>query len=97
MRTAIATVDHFHCYEVRTTRPFVTITGVTLVDQFGPMTVDVKGAEDHAAQLLCYRIEQTSLPKFLTVSSTYVANQFGTGTLDVKTPFELCVPALVSP
>jgi hypothetical protein len=109
-------VDHFQCYKVRTSANsarFVTIPGVTIQDQFGTMTVDVKrprrlclpankrneepGAENHPDHLMCYGIKQTSQPLFTTQSPLFINNQFGPLTLDAKRPLELCVPALRNP
>jgi len=109
-------VDHFQCYKVAgssgATR-FQPRLGVTIEDQFGPMTVDVKrpkrlcapvdknneapGAENHPGHLMCYQIKQTSQPLFATVSPLFVSNQFGSETLDAKKPMELCVPAVKNP
>ncbi len=110
---AVPGVDHFQCYGVRVssgTAKFVTVPGVTIQDQFGSMTVDVKkptrlcapadknneapGAETHADHLLCYKVKQTSLPKFVKVVGLFVNHQFGPQRLDAKKPKELCVPAL---
>lgn len=109
-------VDHFQCYGVSTTRnttKFTPRSGVTIQDQFGTMTVDVRkpkrlcvpvnknneepGAETHADHLLCYQVKQTNLPKFVAVSPLFVNHQFGPETLDAKRPKELCVPALRNP
>ncbi|TMA80093.1 MAG: hypothetical protein E6J72_09400 [Deltaproteobacteria bacterium] len=106
-------VDHFQCYSVRTpagAARFLPVSGVTIQDQFGSMTVDVKrptrvcapadknneapGAETHADHLLCYKIKQTSLPRFARVTGLFVNHQFGPERLDAKVPKELCVPAL---
>ena len=72
---AAPAVDHFQCYSVkpaRNTAKFPGVRGVTLADQFGTVSVDVRrlrrlcvptnkngeepGAENHLDQLLCYRI-----------------------------------------
>jgi hypothetical protein len=108
-------VDHFQCYAVRRSRGSAKFTPrtVTLEDQFGAMTVEVKkprrlcapvdkrdespGAENHPAHLLCYRIKQVSAPRFAPVSPLYTNNQFGPATLDARKPAELCVPALRPP
>jgi hypothetical protein len=103
-------VDHFQCYKVKSAARFTPVVGVTLEDQFGTMTVDVKkprrlcapvdkngeapGAESHTAWLMCYLVKQRSLPRFAPVRGLYVANQFGAERLDAKKAAELCVPAL---
>jgi len=94
------------------TPSFLRVPGVTLEDQFGSLTVDVikptrlcaptdknseaPGAENHPDHLMCYRVRQTSLPKFATVSPLFVSNQFGPLTLDARKPVELCVPAVTA-
>lgn len=88
-------------------------TGIALVDQFGSRTVDVRkpaqlcapankndeapGAETHPQHLLCYKIKQTSLPKFTGARPIFVNDQFGPATLRAKRPVELCVRATVNP
>jgi hypothetical protein len=103
-------VDHFQCYKVSLAQgSATTIPGVTIQDQFGTLTVDVKrprrlcapvnkngeepGAESHAGYLMCYQIKQTSVPSFTTVSPLFVTNQLGSLSVDAKKPAELCVPA----
>ncbi len=103
--------DHFSCYEVK---PFLfhRIPGVSLVDQFGPSTVNVdrpnklcapadKNDEQPEApndpdHLTAFRIRNPAIKRLNQV----VVNQFGTITLDViKTDF-LFVPtakSLVAP
>jgi hypothetical protein len=108
--------DHFQCYGVRTspnTPAFVPVRGVTIEDQFGALTVDVRkprrlclpadkrnespGAENHPDHLLCYSIRQRSTPRFSRVSPLFINNQFGPLTVDARRPNELCVPALRPP
>ncbi len=95
------------------TPKFVRQSGVTLQDQFGSMTVDVikprrlclptnknaeePGAENHPDHLMCYRIRQTSLPKFVKVPGIFTNNQFSPGRLDARKPAEVCVPSLRNP
>lgn len=107
-------VDHFTCYQVKVasgTAKFVPIPGVTIEDQFGPMTVTVlrprrlclptnknneePGAETHPDHLMCYQIKQTSLPRFVTAPGLFTNNQFGSERLDAKNPAELCVPTVL--
>ncbi len=109
-------VDHFECYQVKLakgTPKFVPISNVTLVDQFGSMTVAVRkpkrlctpvdkngeepGAETHPVHMMCYQIAQTSQPKFAPVTPIYVHNQFGPETLTASKPSELCVPSFKNP
>jgi len=108
--------DHFQCYKVSVTPKtpkFVPPPSVSLVDQFGPMTVTVKKpmhlcspvdkqgedptAPTHADHLVCYGVKQTDLVKFAKISGVFVHNQFGSETLDAKKPAVLCLPALVFP
>jgi len=73
------TVDHFECYKVGITSgtpKFEAVTGVTLQDQFGPMTVAVKkpkflcnpvdkngeGILDPVTHLMCYQVKQLVPP-----------------------------------
>ena len=89
-------VDHFQCYRVTRAkgRPkFQLVPGVTIEDQFGTMTVDVRkplrlchpvdkngespDAQSHPESLMCYRIRQASLPKFQRRLGLYTQNQFG--------------------
>jgi len=112
----VTTLDHFQCYKARTSKGsarFAPILGVSLADQFGPMTVTVKkprrfclpvdkngespGAEGHSTHLMCYQVKQTSAPRFAAVSGLYTDNQFGPERLDARKPYELCVPALRGP
>ncbi len=107
-------VDHFQCYKVkdRTATRFVPVSNVTLADQFGPMTVDVRkpsflcapvdkngespGAESHAAHLMCYQVKQTDGLRFAR-RALFVNDRFGAETLAVVKPTELCVPASENP
>lgn len=93
------------------TPAFVPVSGVQLEDQFGSMAVRVlkpqrlcaptnknneePGAESHPDQLMCYRIAQSSLPKFATVPGLFTNNQFGPERLDARVPAELCVPTTI--
>lgn len=113
---AMFTIDHFQCYKVvvtKNTPKFTTVSGVTLLDQFGAMTVDVKkpkflcnpvdkngeapGTETHVDHLMCYQIKQTDVVKFVKITHLFVNNQFCAEVLDAKKPSELCVPALKNP
>jgi cysteine-rich repeat protein len=105
-------IDHFECYKVRISKgtpKFTPITGVTIQDQFGSMTVDVRkpkelctpvdkngeapGAENHPVHLMCYQVKQTSTPNFSPITPIFVNNQFGALTLTAAKPYELCVPS----
>lgn len=113
---AAFTTDHFECYKIAVTSgtpKFVALPGVTLDDQFGPMTVTVKkpaflcnpadkngedpAAPTHPNHLMCYQVKQTDAVKFAKITGVFVNNQFGPETLDVKKPALLCVPALTTP
>jgi len=108
--------DHFECYDIRVTRntpKFVPQVGVSLGDQFGTMTVDVKKpvslcnpvdkqgedptAPSHIDHLVCYKIKRTDTVKFVPIVGVFVEDQFGSETLDVKRPASLCIPALENP
>jgi hypothetical protein len=105
--------DHFTCYKARTspgTAKFVPRLATVVVDQFGPLSVNVlklrkvcvatnknneePGAELHGEHLVCY---QGKLQSSFTPVRAYTANQFGNETLDVKKPVELCVAAQMNP
>jgi hypothetical protein len=108
--------DHFECYKVaisKNTPKFTPVLGVSLGDQFGTMTVEVKkpqflctpvdkNGEDptaptHVDHLMCYQVKQVDLVKFAKLTGVFVNNQFGSETLDVKKPAQLCLPALKNP
>jgi hypothetical protein len=95
--------DHFQCYKIaisKNTPKFVPVLGVSLGDQFGTMTVDVKKpaflcnpvdkngedptAPNHSDHLLCYKAKQVDAVKFVKLVGVFVNNQFGSETLDVK-------------
>ncbi len=108
--------DHFECYKIgitKNTPKFVPQLGVSLGDQFGAMTVDVKKpaflcnpvdkegedptAPTHIDHLFCYKAKQVDAVKFVKIVGVFVNDQFGSETLDVKKPTMLCVPALENP
>ena len=108
--------DHFECYKVAVTSgtpKFLGVPSVTIQDQFGPMTVEVKKpkllcnpvnkngeapfAPGHVNHLVCYQVKQLDLIKFVKIVGVFVNNQFGSETLDVKKPSLLCLPALKNP
>ncbi len=98
------------CYELRR-EPFDKVLGVSLLDRFGPSTVDLvrpkricnpadKNGEDPSApsaqdHLVGYIMRQES-PKFPRLNGVIVANQFGTTVMDVKKPDYLFVPSAKS-
>ncbi len=105
------TIDHFKCYKIRRTvdtPPFVKQLGVPLVDQFGPITVDLlkplrlctpvnKNTEDptapaHPLHLLCYRAKVNVL--FGTLNP-FITNQFGSQQVELIRRQEFCVPSTV--
>lgn len=104
-------VDHFLCYAVRHAR--TRVPGVSVVDQFGSLTVDVKrpsrlctavdkrgeGVTDPSASLLCYEVRAAAgePPFHGPPGPVYVDNQFGLDTLLVTRPTELCVPSELNP
>jgi len=97
---APAGVDHYQCYDVRGDRRRV--DGVTVEDQFGTGTTDVKrpsrlclpvnkngeGILDPAARLMCYDVR--SGPR--VNQKVFIHDQFGAGGIEVKRARELCVP-----
>jgi len=102
-------LNHFQCYEVHA--PTRLITGVSLEDQFGPSTVELKKpkrlcnpadkngedptAPDDPDHLTGYKMKQTS-PKFARVNGVTVRNQFGTIVVDVVKPDLVLVPSAKS-
>ena len=110
---SVPAVDHFQCWKARVARGtprFTPIRGVTVQDQFGTLTVDVRkprrvcapankrgespGAESHLEHLVCYQIKDRTQPAFAARRGLFVADQFGNRAIDVNRPRELCVPAL---
>jgi cysteine-rich repeat protein len=103
-------LDHFKCYQAREAvgTPKFVRRRVSLVDQFGPVTVTVLkpealcnpvvknggGITDPNTQMTCYKIVPRGFPQKPDVS---VANQFGENTLMVVSRRTLCVPTLEEP
>ena len=103
-------LDHFKCYQAREAvgTPKFRRQIVTLVDQFGPVTVTVlkpealckpvdkdgEGILDPDTQMTCYKIVPRGFPPKRDVS---VANQFGENTLRVVSRRTLCVSSLEEP
>jgi hypothetical protein len=104
----IPVVDHFKCYKAR--RAKTRVTGLTVIDQFGTIVLDVKkprrlcvavdkngeGVLDPSAALMCYGIRQTNEPLFRGLEPVFIDNQFGQITISVDHLRELCVPSTVS-
>ncbi len=106
-----AGIDHYQCYAVGSAGKTRT-AGLTIVDQFGTKTLDVKrpsrlcvavdkrdeGVMDPNAALMCYQIRTSAgaVPFRGPDGPVYVANQFGSDTLLVTRPTELCVPSTVT-
>jgi cysteine-rich repeat protein len=97
-------LDDFLCYQTRPT-PFAGISGVSLVDAFGPLTADVRkpravctpaGTEAAPAEenhLAAYAI---ATERFPGRTGLQVVNQLGTLLLDAVKPERLLVPSLAS-
>lgn len=104
-----AALDHFVCY--RTIGGRTRVSHVTVVDQFGSMTVDVNrpgrlcapvdvngaGIPDPAHHLMCYELRVTSSSGFAPAGRVFIENELGSETLQSFRPRELCVPSLVNP
>lgn len=104
-------IDHFQCYTVKGAK--ARVSHVTVVDQFGTMTLDVKrpsrlctavdkrgeGILDPFANLLCYTVRPAKGTNAFRgpTGPVYVANQFGPDTLAVNHGRELCLHSLVNP
>lgn len=102
-------IDHFQCYVVRNAR--ARRARLTVTDQFGTMTLDVKrpsrlctavdkrgeGIINRDDNLLCYEVRTSSGTRRFTGPGkpVYIDNQFGPDTLKVTRPTELCVPSVV--
>jgi hypothetical protein len=102
-------IDHLQCYAIKGGK--TRVSGVSLVDQFGTMTLDVKrplrlctavdkrgeGILDPDANLLCYSVKPArGSDVFRGIDGpVYVANQFGQDTLVVNHLRELCVPSQI--
>src|SRR4029079_16630534 len=103
------TTDHFTCYRVRPSARFGIVPSVSLVDQFGSTTIEVKklkslctptsenasdpSAPAHPDHLNGYQIKA---PKFRSILNQRIVNQFGTILVDVKKPDRLLVPSAKS-
>jgi cysteine-rich repeat protein len=103
-------LDHFKCYQAREAAgtPKFQRQVVTLVDQFGSVTLTVlkpealcnpvdkngEGITNPDTQMTCYKIVPRNFPPKPDVS---VRNQFGENTLMVVSRRTLCVPTLEEP
>lgn len=99
-------INHYKCYQIEHSR--FRRAGVTIEDQFGSLTVDIKrpvrfcaaadkngeGVIDPSSHLLCYQVRETSSPRFKG-PQIFTTNQFGSNTFKVFGPRELCLPTLI--
>jgi len=108
--TPIGVARHFQCYEIDRDA-FTKIAGVTVDDQFGSGTQDLRrpkrlctpadkndedpGAPSDPAHLVGYEV-QNRTPKFAAVKNVTVDNQFGPITVQVVRPDILMVPSAKS-
>jgi hypothetical protein len=108
-RVHVTDLNHFQCYEVHA--PIDPIPNVSLIDRFGPSTVDLiearrlcnpadKNHEDPSApfdpeHLTGYRIKQRA-PRFARLRGKEIVNQFGTIVADLVKPDYLLVPSAKS-
>jgi len=103
-------IDHFKCYRVKRAGR-VRVSGITVEDQFGTLTVDVKkplrlcvpadknggGIINPAAHLMCYKIKSTPPRPLFSGVPFFIDNQFGPNIINVTRATELCVPAVKNP
>jgi hypothetical protein len=103
-------VDHYTCYGVKTTEPFLPRLGIEVVDQFAqPKAYDLKkptrlcapadkageGVKQPDFHVICFQAAPArGEPKHVPVRGLHVNNQFGPGRLDTVKEEELCLPAL---
>jgi hypothetical protein len=102
-------VDHFKCYKVAylKLRKF----GITVQDQFGLITVDIKkpthlcvnadkngeGIPDLTQHLMCYKVVVSpGTPAVMLPAEIFTADQFGPDVYRPYGPRELCVPSTVT-
>jgi hypothetical protein len=102
-----ADLDHFQCYHVEGARQRA--NDLSVVDQFGSLTVDVKrplrlclpaskneeGIVEGSRALMCYRIRNQRPPQFPGRNPLFVHDQFGPRAIRMKRPTELCVPSTI--
>ena len=106
-------VGHYQCYKVSCRTPgFEKIPGVSLEDQFGSITIDVRKphllcapvdkngedpvAPDRAEHLMCYRVRLSRTTAFVG-PIVFTTTQFGMEELQLTRPRELCVPSEKGP
>lgn len=105
---APAVIDHFKCYKTHSTK--FRASNVTVDDQFGSITVDIKkqlrlcvgadkngeGILDPNSTLMCYqdRIMPGTPPPNLP-AQVFTENQFGPDVYSVYGARELCVPSTI--
>ncbi len=99
---------HFKCYRVRGAK--FRSAGISVEDQFGVLTEDIKkpfrlcapadkNSEGTVAtpDLLCYKVrESAGTPRFQAPGTLYLNNQFGAHTYGLTGLRELCVPSTVT-
>jgi hypothetical protein len=102
------TIDHMTCYRVKRGR--TRVPNITVQDQFGTLTVDIKrpvrlciatdkngeGIPVPGAQTMCYEVRPARSPRFKAPNPLFINNQFGPMTIDITRPTELCVPSIAS-
>jgi hypothetical protein len=98
-------IDHFECYRIK--GAVFRQSGLSITDQFGTATMDVKRpvafcvpvskndepVPDPDARLMCY--DARARPPRPDVGDIFINNQFGAQTIQVTRSRELCVPATV--
>lgn len=108
VRPIMPSIEHFKCYRVKGAR--FRRNGVTIDDEFGSITVDIKRPRrlcvpaekndesplnDAVSHLMCYEVRLASgSPPFAAAGRLFVNNQFGDDEFDGFRPRELCVPSL---
>ena len=102
--------NHYLCRQVKdlkTPAKFVAVAGVTVVDQTGADTCELKkpfllcdpvdknggGVSDPTAHLCCYKAKCTAKPAV----NYQITDQFGTITVSTKKPKFLCNPCIKNP
>jgi len=98
-------IDHYQCYKAKDLKnpKFLGVEGVSLEDQFGSVTADVKklasicapvdkngeGIDDPAQHQCCYKVKRAKLEPTVSVETT---DQFGTLQAELKKASTLCLP-----
>ncbi len=101
-------VDHFKCYKIAYAK--MRQFGISLQDQFGSITIDVKkpvelcvhadkkheGIPDLTQNLMCYKVVVSpGTPPANVPTTVFTANQFGLDTFSIFGPRDFCVPSEV--